>query len=284
MIYPKRNGMNIHVLVDNNSLIDKYYQAEPGFSVLIEEGDSRILFDTGYSDIFIKNSQKMGLDISHLDFLALSHSHMDHTWGLEPLIRYYSERNIVGIPCSKPTVIAHSQTFVSVIDEHFGELGSLLSKEKLTKHFQIELTDKPRWLTDRLVFLGQIPRKNEFEAILHFGKKDGSDEEDWVIEDSALAYKSDHGLVIITGCSHAGICNIIEYARQVCGDKRVHDVLGGLHLQKTSQEQMLGTIKYLGGLNMKQMHACHCTDLEAKIALSRVVEIKEVGVGLSLQY
>lgn len=276
--------MHVHVLVDNNSLIDRYFLAEPGFSVLIEEGDCRILFDTGYSDIFIRNSQKMGLDLSHLDFLALSHSHMDHTWGLDPLVRYYAELNIAGISCSKPTLIAHSQTFVSVVDENLGELGSLMSKEKLAKHFQLELTDKPRWLTDRLVFLGQIPRKNAFESILRFGKKEGSDEEDWVIEDSALAYKSDNGLVIITGCSHAGICNIIEYAREVCDENRIHDVLGGLHLQKPSQQQMQGTLRYFKELNLKQIHACHCTDLESKIALSQVVDIKEVGVGLSLQY
>jgi 7,8-dihydropterin-6-yl-methyl-4-(beta-D-ribofuranosyl)aminobenzene 5'-phosphate synthase len=276
--------MKVHVLVDNNTLIDRYYLAEPGFSALIEESQCRILFDTGYSDIFIRNSQKMGLDLSHLNFLALSHSHMDHTWGLDPLVRYYSELKTAGISCSKPTIIAHSQTFISVIDENFGELGSLLSKEKLAKHFQLELTDKPMWLTDRLVFLGQIPRKNEFESMLKFGKKDGSDEADWVIEDSALAYKSDNGLVIITGCSHAGICNIIEYAKEVCDETQVHDVLGGLHLQQPSPEQMQGTLDYIKKLNLKQIHACHCTDLQSKIALSQVVEIKEVGVGLSLQY
>ncbi len=276
--------MKVHVLVDNNTLIDKYFLAEPGFSVLIEESGCRILFDTGYSDVFIRNSQKMGLDLSHLNYLALSHSHVDHTWGLDPLIRYYSELNSGGISCSKPILIAHSQTFVSVVDENFAELGSLMSKEKLAKHFQLELTDKPRWLTDRLVFLGQIPRQNAFESNLKFGKKDGSDEEDSVIEDSALAYKSEKGLVIITGCSHAGICNIIDYAKEVCNETRIDDVLGGLHLQKPSRIQMQGTLQYLKTLNLRQMHACHCTDLESKIALSEVVDIKEVGVGLSLQY
>jgi 7,8-dihydropterin-6-yl-methyl-4-(beta-D-ribofuranosyl)aminobenzene 5'-phosphate synthase len=276
--------MKVHVLVDNNSLIDRYFLAEPGFSVLIEEGDCRILFDTGYSDIFLRNSHKMGLDLSHLNFLVLSHGHMDHTWGLDPLVRYYSEINIAGISCSKPILVSHSQTFVSVVAENFAELGSLMSKEKLAKHFQMELTDEPRWLTDRLVFLGQIPRENTFESILKLGKKDGLDEEDSVIEDSALAYKSDNGLVIITGCSHAGICNIIEYARTVCNEHRINDVLGGLHLLKPSLQQMQGTLSYIKELNMKQMHACHCTDLESKIVLSQVVDMKEVGVGLSLQY
>lgn len=276
--------MDLHVLVDNNTLIDKYYLAEPGFSVLIEEDDTRLLFDTGYSDIFIRNAQKMGLNLAHLNYLALSHSHLDHTWGLEPLIRYFSELKIAGIPFTKPSLIAHSQTFVSVVEENFGEFGSLMSKEKLAKHFRLSLSDKPVWLTEKLVFLGQIPRENNFESTLTFGKKDGSKEEDWVIEDSALAYKSINGLVIVTGCSHSGICNIIEYARKVCGEGRIHDVVGGLHLQNPSHTQLAGTVEYIKAIDMKQMHACHCTDLASKIELSKVVQIQEVGVGLSLHY
>ena len=276
--------MKVHILVDNNTLIDQYYLAEPGFSVLIEENDTHILFDTGYSDIFIRNGRKMGLDLTHLDYLLLSHSHLDHTWGLEPLVRYFSELKMAGIAHIKPALIAHSQTFISVTEDNFGEFGSLMSRERLAKHFRLELTDQPRWLSDRLVFLGQIPRDNDFESIIRFGRKDGSDEDDWVIEDSALAYRSDEGLVIVTGCSHAGICNIIEYARKVCSENRVNDIIGGLHLQDPPEKQLQGTIDYLEKLSLKRIHACHCTDLQSKIALSRVVEVREVGVGLSLAY
>ena len=108
--------MELHVLVDNNTLIDQYYLAEPGFS----EG-KKVLFDTGYSDVFLKNSQKMGVDLSHLDYVALSHSHLDHTWGLEPLIRYYSELKMARLPYSKPTLVSHPQTYISVIEDTFGE-------------------------------------------------------------------------------------------------------------------------------------------------------------------
>lgn len=276
--------MKIHVLVDNNTLVDQYYLAEPGFSVLIVDEDLEVLFDTGYSDIFIRNAQKMGLDLTSLDYIALSHSHLDHTWGLEPLIRYYSELRIAKIPHSKPCLIAHSQAFISIMEENFSEFGSLMSKEKIAKHLELKLSDQPIWLSERLVFLGQIPRKNNFESNLRFGRKEGAKEEDWVIDDSALAYKSEEGLVIISGCSHSGICNIIEYARQVCNEDRVIDILGGLHLQKPPQKQIQGTRKYLKALNLKRIHACHCTDLKSKIALSKVVEIKEVGVGLTLSY
>ncbi|MBU0462710.1 MAG: MBL fold metallo-hydrolase, partial [Proteobacteria bacterium] len=75
--------MQLTVLVDNNTIIDRYFLAEPGLSFLIEDENVSVLFDTGYSDIFIKNAQKMGKNLAHLDYIVFSHSHLDHTWGIE---------------------------------------------------------------------------------------------------------------------------------------------------------------------------------------------------------
>ena len=91
-------------------------------------------------------------------------------------------------------------------------------------------------------------------------------------------------MVVITGCSHSGICNIVEYAKKMCGDERVIDIIGGLHLLDPSHEQLEGTIRYLTAVNPEMVHACHCTDLMSKIALSRSLNLKEVGVGLILEY
>jgi Metal-dependent hydrolases of the beta-lactamase superfamily II len=104
------------------------------------------------------------------------------------------------------------------------------------------------------------------------------------MEDSALAYRSSEGLVIITGCSHAGICNIVEHAKGICGENKIVDIVGGLHLLDPSKEQMQGTLDYMKKLQPNEVHACHCTDLNSKIALSRVVNLREVGVGLKLEY
>ncbi len=276
--------MQVTVLVDNNTIIDRYFLAEPGISLLIQEDETTVLFDTGYSDIFIGNALKMGKDLTNLDFLALSHCHIDHTWGLEPFIKYCTELHIEGRPFKRPTVVAHPQIFVSSSAEDFNEFGSLISKEKIAKHFPLRLRAEPQELNSRLTFLGEIPRRNDFEGTLTFGRKDGDDHDDYVIEDSALVYRSDKGLVIITGCSHAGICNIIEYAREVCKEKRVVDIIGGLHLQNPPERQLAGTVSYLKELQPGAVHACHCTDLASKIAISRVSNLKEVGVGLTLTY
>jgi 7,8-dihydropterin-6-yl-methyl-4-(beta-D-ribofuranosyl)aminobenzene 5'-phosphate synthase len=276
--------MRLTVLVDNNTLIDRYFLAEPGLCFLLDDQDTRVLFDTGYSDIFLRNAQKLGLDLAHLDYLALSHGHQDHTWGLEPLIRLFAERELERLPSRKPIVIAHPRTFVSVRDEGFAEAGSLLSEGKLAKHFPIQLSPDPQWLTPRLVYLGEIPRRNDFEGALTFGRKEGEDSEDRVPEDSALAYRSPEGLVVVAGCAHAGICNTLEFAREVCGEQRVVDVIGGFHLQAASPRQLEGTLAYFRELQPRSVHACHCTDLKAKIALAGVAPLEEVGVGLRLDY
>ena len=276
--------MKITVLVDNNTLIDRYFLAEPGLSLLIEDDEVAVLFDTGYSDIFLKNAYKMGKDLTNLDYLVLSHNHLDHTWGLDPLIKYFTELQIERRSFQRPTLVAHPEVFVSVNAAGLGEVGCLFSKEKLAKHLPIQLSAQPKSLSSRLTFLGEIPRRNNFEKNLTFGRKEGAKEDDQVIDDSALVYHSRNGLVIITGCSHAGICNIIEYAKEVCGDDRVIDVIGGFHLLNPPTEQLEGTLSYFDSLRPEAVHACHCTDLPSKIALSRVVPLKEVGVGLSLEY
>lgn len=277
--------MKLTVLVDNNTLIDRYFFAEPGIALYIEQGGKRILLDVGYSDIFIKNAQKMNIDLRVLDYVVLSHGHLDHTWGLDPLVRLYVESKIESIPHKKPTVLAHPLAFFSKKFDEM-EIGSLISQDKLSKNFPIKLSKDPIWLTERILFLGEIERKNDFEGKKPIGsiiKPDG-EEPDYLYDDTALVYKSAQGLVIITGCSHSGICNIIEQAKKLCKEERVIDIVGGLHLLDPSKEQLQGTLEYLKQLNPKQMHACHCTDLNSKIALSEVVNLKEVGVGLVLEY
>jgi 7,8-dihydropterin-6-yl-methyl-4-(beta-D-ribofuranosyl)aminobenzene 5'-phosphate synthase len=274
--------MKLTVLVDNNTLIDRYFLAEPGLSFFIEADGKRVLFDTGYSDVFLTNAHKLGLDLANLDYVALSHGHQDHTWGLEPLVRFYAELEIEKRLHFKPTVVAHPKTFTSVRDEGFAEAGSLLSENKLSKHFTLQLGTEPFWISSNLVYLGEIPRRNDFEGRLTFGRKEGEDAEDTVPEDSALAYVAPEGVVVITGCAHAGICNTIEYALEVCSDNRVLDVIGGFHLQNPSQKQLNDTLSYFEKLRPRCLHACHCTDLQSKIALARVANMKEVGVGLSL--
>jgi len=278
--------MKLTVLVDNNTLTDRYFLGEPGVSYLIEDGGKRILFDVGYSDVFIENARRMNLSLLDLDCVVLSHGHLDHTWGLAPLIRLYEEAAIEGLDHDRPTLVAHPLVFSPRTINGLGAAGAMVPEEIVSGHFKVELSEGPIWLTERIVFLGEIGRNNSFEARAPVGTISGpaSGEDDYLLDDSALAYKSRDGLVIITGCSHAGICNIIEQAKRICGENNVVDIIGGLHLIDPPDEQLRGTLEYMERLAPGQLHACHCTDLDSKLALSGVVNLREVGVGLRLDY
>ena len=274
--------MKLTVLVDNTTIIDRYFLAEPAFSVLIEADGQRVLFDCGYSDIFLRNAEKMGEDLLHLDHLVFSHGHADHTWGVEPLMRAFSVAVMEGRPHHRPQVTAHPDVFVTRTFPGMGEIGSLVSAAKLGEHFPMGLTREPVQLTERLWFLGEIPRENDFEGKSPLGVMNGAP--DMLLDDTALAWKGDDGLVVFSVCSHAGICNIVEQARRVCGEERVTDIVGGLHLLSPSPRQLQGSLAYIKALNLSALHACHCTDFPSRKALAEVAPQQEVGVGLVLRY
>ncbi len=278
--------MKLTVLLDNNTLIDRYFLGEPGVSYLIEENGKRILFDTGYSDAFLRNAQKMKIDLLDLDHIVLSHGHLDHTWGLDALIRLYTEAKIEGLEYIEPDVIAHPLIFNSRTYPGLEEIGTLLCYDKLSRILRLRLSDKPLWLTDNIVFLGEIPRVFDFELDPLESKIliEGKEIDDELADDTALAIKTKNGIVVVTGCSHSGICNIIEYAKKICNDDRIVDVIGGFHLLNPPEAKIKGTVDYFSKLNAREVHACHCTDLDSKIALSGVCELKEVGCGLKIEY
>ena len=277
--------MELSVLVDNNTLIDQYFKGEPGLSYYIKTEDTHILFDIGYSGLFIENAQQMGLDLNQVDYLILSHGHIDHTGGLDPLIKHYFETKTKKDK-GYPEIIAHPDCFK---DKYYGNntsIGLNVSTKVINQLFDVNQTKEPLWLTDKLVYLGEIERSNDFEAQKPIGYQKNLEKgfEDYILDDTALAYLGQEGLVIITGCSHAGICNIVEQAKKVTQVNEVVDIIGGLHLMEPEREQLAKTIKYIEKLNLKELHACHCTDLKSKIQLSKAANLKEVGVGMKFTY
>jgi len=278
--------VKLTVLVDNNTLIDHYYLAEPAVSYFIEDEGTRVLFDVGYSDVFIRNATKMGIDLLDVDDIVLSHSHLDHTWGLSPLIRLFTEARMEGRSPKTPALVTHPLTLPRRVSGEVPEIGMTIRESELSAHFRLRLSREPVWLSPRLVFLGEIPRIHDFETTGPLGRtvENGIETDDALLDDSALAFISRAGLVIVTGCSHSGICNIVESAQRVTGEQRVADIVGGLHLMNPPATQLEGTLAYLRALQPTLLHACHCTDLASKIALSKVAHIREVGVGLRIEY
>lgn len=279
--------MRVTILVDNTALFDRMYVAEHGFSAYIEAGGKTILFDTGYSDAVLRNADKMKIDLLDLDYIVLSHGHFDHTGGLWHLLHRHMEAEIEGLPRRLPTLIAHPRCFLPRPKLPIADNGSILSAEAVQRALPLNLTTSPYRLAPGLFFLGEIERKFLFEAGSPGPRRiilpDGSAEEDRILDDSALVFQGKDGLVIITGCAHAGICNTVEYAKKICGRERVFDIIGGLHLTRPGP-QLDGTVDYLRDLRPAALHACHCTSLGAKVALANVAPMQECGVGLRREF
>ena len=259
--------MKLTVLVDNNTYIDQYYLGEPAVSYFIEAEGRRILFDAGYSDIFLKNAEKMGIDLTDLTHIVLSHGHNDHTRGL------------LFLPPSRARLVAHPGCFVPKFCD--GEdIGAPFSAGEAAERWDACFSREPVALTEHLLYLGEIPRANGFEGKRPIGTAGGQD--DYLPDDTALVWRREDGLFIITGCSHSGICNIVEYAKKVCGDDRVLGILGGFHLLEDNA-QLEETVAFLSGLNMKMLYPCHCVCLQAKAKMLTRMPVTEVGVGMTLE-
>lgn len=268
--------MRLTVLVDNYTEVGTTFRGEPGLSYLLEVDGKKILFDTGASDLFIHNAEAMNIELSDIDVVVLSHGHGDHTGGLEHLanITNPGQTKLVAHPLAVGEKRMDGQQF-----------GLTVSRDKLRSAFTAELSPTPLWISSSLVFLGEIPRLHGFEDQAPLGErmKDGSLVPDTLLDDSALALQTEKGLYIITGCSHAGICNIIDYARKVCKEDRVLGVIGGFHLFK-ADERTKKTAEFLRDNNIERLYPCHCTAFKAKAAINAIIPIGEVAVGTCLTF
>lgn len=268
--------MKVTVLTDNTTLIDQYYLGEPGLCLYIEDENKRFLFDTGYSDVFLRNAELMGIDLTLLDGIAISHGHNDHTRGL----LYLRDAYEANPPEKKPLLLLHPG---ALQEKHAGEdaIGIPATKADLEAVFHIQESVGPVPLTKNLTWMGEIPRLHAFEE-----RSCGfcGDSPDTVRDDTALVYRGKDGLVILTGCSHSGICNIVSQAMDLTGETRLADVVGGFHLLDKDRALFEPVRTFFESWKPKELHPCHCTGLAAKIALSRTLPVLETGVGMILNY
>lgn len=262
--------MKLTVLVDNYTLIDHYYLGEPGLSFYIEDVDKNILFDTGYSDVVLQNAYNMQIDLHKVSDIVLSHGHNDHTRGLLFLKRAHRLQG--------KRVIAHPGVFDARFVDH-DAIGSPMGRKEVNDLCDLRLTKQPLALSENLVFLGEIPNYFNFERTQPIGKcyNGNTIEDDYVLDDTAMAYRNNDGLFIITGCSHSGICNIIEHAKTVFQEDRISGVIGGFHLFKIDN-QLAQTIDYFKRQGISDLYPCHCISFPVRYELSRHFHLHTIGV------
>jgi 7,8-dihydropterin-6-yl-methyl-4-(beta-D-ribofuranosyl)aminobenzene 5'-phosphate synthase len=260
--------MKITVLTEN--VAGGKLLAEHGLSYLIEIDGEKILFDTGHSDVFLKNAKLLGIDIENeVKTIVLSHGHWDHGDGL----RFIKNKKLITHPA------AFSKRF-GKNDRH--PVGLTLSKEEIQQKFTLAETINNYQISTNLFFLGEIPRLNDFESqTTSFEFEKGED--DFVPDDSALVAVVNNELVVITGCSHSGICNICEQAKKVTGISEIKAVIGGFHLINQNR-QTIETIEYFKNNPVEKLYPSHCTKLPALVAFYNSFGIGQVKTGLILEF
>jgi 7,8-dihydropterin-6-yl-methyl-4-(beta-D-ribofuranosyl)aminobenzene 5'-phosphate synthase len=260
--------MKLTVLTEN--VAGGRFGAEHGLSYLIEHDGKTILFDTGHSDMFLKNASKLGYDLQKdVDTIVLSHGHWDHGDGL----RYISGKRL----------ITHPAVFMKryrAADNSY--IGLALSKEETEKRFELTTSKDAYQITDRIIYLGEIPGTNDFEAKSTTFIDDNGNE-DFVPDDSAMVFILDDGIAVVTACSHSGICNITEHARKVTGIEKVKAVIGGFHLKKDNR-QTRETIKYFKSLKVEKLFPSHCTELPALSVFYSEFKIDQVKTGMQFHF
>jgi len=258
----------ITVLNDNRS--DGKYLHEHGLSFYIKtDTNKKILFDTGQSDIFQKNAKTLGIDINSVDVVVLSHGHYDHGNGLLFL--------------KGKTLICHPGCFINRYRKWtILNIGLNASLEEIQERFNLTLSKKPYPVSEDVIFLGEIPRNNTFEAkSTPFRLENKKD--DFVYDDSALAIISDLGLIVVSGCAHSGICNTVEYAKGITGIEKVHAVIGGFHLKKVN-DATLKTIEYFKNNKIENVYPCHCVKDCVMEVFSEHFPNKPISVGSKLNF
>lgn len=247
---------------------------EWGFAAVLEADGRRILIDTGArAETVLKNVNEMKVDLSGITDLVLTHNHGDHTGGLIVLRRELMKKN----PQALSRAHVPQGIFMSRRTRQGAETNGLtpIKAEYETLGGQFVEHAAPFEVVPGVWLLGPVPRVNPERNFGGLGgssllQTPGGPIEDTVPEDTAVVINTPNGLVVISGCGHAGIINTLEYARKAVRDVPVEAAIGGFHLFAATDAVLQWTGDRLRALGVRHLLGAHCTGIEAVFRLRQV--------------
>jgi len=243
------------------------FLAEHGLSLYIQHGDANILFDTGQTDVYLKNADKLGIDLNETSHIVLSHGHYDHCGGLP---NFPFENNT-------PNIYVHKGAFqkkyaINSDNVSYREVGIDWEQKNYP---QIMITDGDTKLGNDINLIGNITYGVDFEGTPKgfFTKENPNQnamQSDLIDDEQILVIDTEKGLCIFLGCSHAGIINCINHALSKFPNRKIHTLVAGMHLSNATDKRISQTIESLKKLDIKYIYPLHCTGISA------IMQIKQV--------
>jgi len=196
----------------------------------------KVLFDTGASLSAVHNAQLMGVDLSAVDRIVLSHGHYDHTGGLREVLRRAGQKEVI----AHPAVWGKKYGYLKGEPERY--IGIPFVREGLeVLGASFNLSVEPVKLSANVMTTGEIPMVTDYEAVDTdlYVKEDGGLKPDSLADDLALIIDAEFGLVVMLGCAHRGIVNTLRHAQKLTGKELIYAAIGGTHLLYASEERLV---------------------------------------------
>ncbi len=237
---------------------------EWGFAALLDVDGRRLLLDTGERpETVLRNASELGIDLSDVTDLVITHNHGDHTAGLVTLRRELAKKN--------PKALSRAHVARGIFDRRPGANGSegngLLPMKAAYEALGGQFVEHagPTELLPAVWLTGPVPRQYPERNWSGTGRIQtaGGLVEDIVAEDASVVIDTADGLVVISGCGHAGVVNTMEYARKIVREAPVVAAIGGFHLFAASDATLEWTANKLKAFGVRYLLGAHCTGIEA---------------------
>ena len=273
------------ILTDNVIMGRKDSIAEHGFSAFIETGNGNFIFDTGKGKTVVHNALLFQKDLTNMNKIVLSHSHGDHTGGLPEVLRN-NRLKPIGV-YAHPDIFLHRYRKKDGNQTYGGIPFTRAYLEKMGANFIFN--EEYVEIEDGIFLTGEVPRETAFEGGDmgdRFAIQDGKEISDIIPDDQSLIIHTTKGLLIVLGCAHAGVINVINHIINKSSSDNIYAIVGGTHIGFSGEVQLRESIIALKSFQIQNLIPSHCTGLAAITRIKE--EFEEIfhfsHVGFSLEF